>query len=41
MEVFVTPMGYFRFPAQIKNIIDRFYAINVRIKGAFEKIALY
>lgn len=33
MVVFVTPMYYFGFSAQIKSVIDRFYAINGRIKG--------
>lgn len=39
MVVFVTPMYYFGFSAQLKNVIDRFYAINGRIKGAPKKTA--
>lgn len=39
MVVFVTPMYYFGFSAQIKSVIDRFYAINGRIKGAPKKTA--
>ena len=39
MVVFVTPMFYFGFSAQIKSVIDRFYAINGRIKGAPKKTA--
>ena len=33
------PMYYFGFSAQIKSVIDRFYAINGRIKGAPKKTA--
>lgn len=40
MVVFVTPMYYFGFSAQIKSVIDRFYAINGQIKGANKKAAL-
>lgn len=40
MVVFVTPMYYFGFSAQLKSVIDRFYAINGRIKGAPKKTAL-
>lgn len=39
MVVFVTPMYYFGFSAQLKSVIDRFYAINGRIKGAPKKTA--
>lgn len=39
MVVFVTPMYYFGFSAQIKRAIDRFYAINGKIKGAAKKTA--
>lgn len=39
MVVFVTPMYYFGFSAQIKSVIDRFYAINGRIKGSPKKTA--
>ena len=39
MVVFVTPMYYFGFSAQIKSVIDRFYAINGRIKGDPKKAA--
>lgn len=34
MVVFATPMYYFGFSAQLKAVIDRFYALNGRIKGA-------
>lgn len=40
MVVFATPMYYFGFSAQIKSVIDRFYAINGRIKGVPKKTAL-
>lgn len=40
MVVFVTPMYYFGFSSQLKSVIDRFYAINGRIKGAPKKTAL-
>ena len=39
MVVFVTPMYYFGFSAQLKSVIDRFYAINGRIKGSPKKTA--
>lgn len=39
MVVFVTPMYYFGFSAQLKSVIDRFYAINGTIKGARKKTA--
>lgn len=39
MVVFVTPMYYFGFSAQLKSVIDRFYAINGRIKGTSKKTA--
>lgn len=39
MVVFVTPMYYFGFSSQLKSVIDRFYAINGRIKGASKKTA--
>lgn len=39
MVVFATPMYYFGIPAQMKRVIDRFYAINGRIKGACKKAA--
>jgi multimeric flavodoxin WrbA len=39
MVVFATPMYYFGFSAQIKKVIDRFYAINGRIKGERKKTA--
>lgn len=40
MVVFVTPMYYFGFSAQLKRVIDRFYAINGTIKGSPKKTAL-
>lgn len=39
MVVFVTPMYYFGFSAQLKKVIDRFYAINGKIKGHSKKAA--
>lgn len=39
MVVFVTPMYYFGFSAQLKKVIDRFYAINGQIKGKRKKTA--
>lgn len=40
MVVFATPMYYFGFSAQMKRVIDRFYAINGQIKGAAKRAAL-
>ena len=37
--VFATPMYYFGISAQMKRVIDRFYAINGQIKGARKKAA--
>lgn len=37
--VFATPMYYFGIPAQMKRVIDRFYAINGQLKGAHKKAA--
>ena len=39
MVVFATPMYYFGISAQMKRVIDRFYAINCQIKGAPKKAA--
>lgn len=39
MVVFATPMYYFGVSAQLKKVIDRFYAINGQIKGARKKSA--
>ena len=39
MVVFATPMYYFGISAQMKRVIDRFYAINGQIKGAPKKAA--
>jgi multimeric flavodoxin WrbA len=39
MVVFVTPMYYFGISAQLKKVIDRFYAINGQIKGSPKKAA--
>lgn len=39
MVVFATPMYYFSISAQMKRVIDRFYAINGQIKGAPKKAA--
>ena len=40
MVVFATPMYYFGFSAQLKTVIDRFYAINGQIKGVTKRSAL-
>ena len=37
LVAFVSPMYYFGFSAQLKLVIDRFYAINGKIKGAAKK----
>ena len=39
MVVFATPMYYFGISAQMKRVIDRFYAINGQIKGHYKKVA--
>lgn len=39
MVVFATPMYYFGIFAQMKRVIDRFYAINGKIKGHYKKTA--
>lgn len=39
MVVFATPMYYFGVSAQLKRVMDRFYAINGQIKGAHKKAA--
>lgn len=39
MVVFATPMYYFGISAQMKRVIDRFYAINEKIKGHYKKAA--
>ncbi len=39
MVVFASPMYYFGVSAQMKRVIDRFYAINGQIKGAPKKAA--
>ena len=39
MVVFASPMYYFGLSAQLKRVIDRFYAINGQIKGAPKKAA--
>ena len=36
MMVFATPMYYFGISAQMKRVIDRFYAINGQIKGHYK-----
>ena len=37
LVAFVSPMYYFGFSSQLKRVIDRFYAINGKIKGASKK----
>ena len=39
MVVFATPMYYFGFSSQLKSVIDRFYALNGKIKGASKQSA--
>lgn len=39
MVVLATPMYYFGISAQMKRVIDRFYAINGQIKGVAKKAA--
>lgn len=39
MVVFATPMYYFGISAQMKRVIDRFYAINGQIRGVTKKAA--
>lgn len=39
MVVFASPMYYFSVSAQMKRVIDRFYAINGQIKGASKRAA--
>ena len=41
MVVFATPMYYFGFSSQLKSVIDRFYALNGRIKGAPKQSAFF
>lgn len=38
--VFVSPIYYFGFNAQLKAVIDRFYAVNARLKQQTEKKAI-
>lgn len=40
MMVFVTPLYYFGFSAQLKKVIDRFYSFNGRLAGKRMKTAL-
>lgn len=40
MAVFVTPLYYFGFSAQIKAVIDRFYSFTGRLSGRHLKTAL-
>lgn len=40
MVVFATPMYYFGISAQMKSVIDRFYAINGQVKSSPKKAAL-
>lgn len=40
LVVFVTPTYYFGFSSYLKNVIDRFYALNGRLKGAPKRTAL-
>lgn len=38
--VFVTPLYYFGFSAQLKTFIDRFYAVNAKLREQTEKKAI-
>ena len=40
LVVFVTPIYYFGFSAQLKAFIDRFYAVNTRLRAQTEKKAI-
>lgn len=40
MTVFVTPLYYFGFSAQLKKVIDRFYAFNTQLSSKHMKTAL-
>ena len=40
MAVFVTPLYYFGFSAQLKTVIDRFYSINGQLTAKGLKTAL-
>ena len=40
LVVFVTPIYYFGFSAQMKAFIDRFYAVNARLRAQTEKKAI-
>lgn len=40
LVVFVTPIYYFGFSAQMKAFIDRFYAVNARLRAQTEKKAV-
>lgn len=40
LVVFVTPIYYFGFSAQMKVFIDRFYAVNARLRAQTEKKAI-
>lgn len=40
MMVFVTPLYYFGMSAQLKKVVDRFYAFNTRLSSSGMKTAL-
>jgi multimeric flavodoxin WrbA len=40
LVVFVSPIYYFGFSAQLKAFIDRFYAVNVQLRAQTEKKAI-
>lgn len=40
LVVFVSPIYYFGFSAQMKTFIDRFYAVNARLRAQTEKKAI-
>ncbi|WP_040683460.1 flavodoxin family protein [Thermosinus carboxydivorans] len=40
LVVFVTPLYYFGMSAQLKTVIDRFYANNVKLSGSGKKAIL-
>lgn len=40
LVVFVTPLYYFGMSAQMKTVIDRFYANNSKLMGSHKKAIL-
>ena len=40
MLVFVMPVYYYSFPAQLKNVVDRFYSFTMELSAMHKKTAL-